>query len=904
MSWHAYTCEDIDLAWIDGIPSCLRCNSSASHLIAETIEAPPPPAPPPAVKRSQLKCAWPPCVPYTTSRFGENQNDLTAPSADDVGGSTDEDEEPCSDEGTLRDIESRVSAEFGYDIAPSDVFSKAPQMTWDGTAPCSALGKEQMTKAQYSSPAGLSQRSIYADLSGTDGFRLLALHGANDFKDPILCSFEPGQLDDPALLVYEAVSYTWADLEGDKRLCHPIFIGSRLDVVLVTKNCMSALRRYRNRHRRLLWVDAICINQNNPTERQLQVSLMGKIYSRASRVLVYLGEASESAAKAMAIIACQQSDIEGGKKRLQELSERAYFHRTWIIQEVALALKAIVTCGGATVHWADLCSAFRSYGIELNWITHFSIPAHHRRKSPDLFELLRDTRNSLCSDPRDKVFGVIGLVEDDEARLLPVDYALSFQQLYTGLAAYWIHKFHDLRFLSIVNTRRNAVLGLPSWVTDWSCIAIHAPTSGPLEMSINLVGPYFSWRLNPLEIQCLGIEDRNVKSEPMISDSGTLILHGLVLFRYSQGCLSIPTGQKDVAVGNVHIKDPGGWLNEVNQLEILVIPAWNWKVLLLERLIPSAFVFSLRTPLCSISLETFTENPIYASRIMFDIHAFMAHLIHYWMTEIAVCKLFVVANTKANTKETFESLPDETSEFLQWKPHRLILEKIQIALQQESKRMGKVSFDRSLFGTMKQMRTHMLKSVNPEDLRMFLMRYPILDSKFNPTSYFDSTRVPYVDIDRVLDARMQSIQDNNPQELMTSWSQSFSEWEKLLLQYGSFLDAFNYLHGGAFDPMFRIDQVVPAEDSALLMSTLDIRTDSLKAFEDKIHTASVVYGAYKLIEKTSIDESLSWEWNRERFWICMLSFQLILQLRGLLQNWHIHWHIQESAENLQQIAIV
>lgn len=905
MSWHARTCEDIDLAWIDGIPSCLRCNSSASHLIAETIEAPPPPAPPPAVKRSQLKCTWPPCVSYTGSRFGENQNDLTALSADVFASWTDEAEERRSDGGTLRDTESGVSAKFGYDVAPSDFFSKAAQMAGENTAPRSALGKKQMAKSQRSSLAGLSQRSIYADLSGTDGFRLLALHGANDFNDPILCSFEPRQLDDPLLSLYEAVSYTWADLEGDKRLCHPIFVGPQLDAVLVTKNCMSALRRYRNRHKRLLWIDAICINQNNPAERQFQVSLMGKIYSRASRVLIYLGEASESTEKAMAIIARQQSDTEEGKDCLRELSERAYFHRTWIIQEIALASKAIATCGGATVHWADLCSAFRSYSIELNWITHFSVPARHRHKFPNLFELLRDTRNSSCSDPRDKVFGVIGLVEDDEAKLLPVDYALSFQQLCTGLAAYWVHKSHDYRFLSVVNTRRNAVLGLPSWVPDWSCIPIRALNSGPLEISINMIDPFYSWYLKSLDIQSLNgwkCKDQNTKRDPIISDSGILILRAGFLFRYWQGCLSIPMGQKDVAVGNVNIKDPGSWLNEAKQLEIWVVPAWNWKVLLLERLIPDTFVFSLRTACCSLSLETFTEEPTDLHRMMCNIRAATSNLIYDWMIEIAVRKLFLVANMK----ETSGSLPDDALEFLQYKPNRRTLENIQIAIQKGSKSIDEGSFDKTFFGTMKQMRAHMLKSVNPEDLNMFLKTYQPMRKENGSISLFEK-RFPLVDTNSVLNARVPSLQDN-PQELMTSWTRSFTEWEKSLLQYGPFLDAFKYLHERGVDPMLIADRMGPAViksyPAALLKSTLNIRTDQPNVFEYKIHTASVVYGAYRLIETTSIDESLPWEWNRERFWICMLSFQLILRLRGLLQNWQIHSHVWNCAENVQQIVIV
>jgi len=62
---------------------------------------------------------------------------------------------------------------------------------------------------------------------------------------------------------------------------------------MVTANCEAALRRLRNANsKRILWVDAICINQDDPTERSQQVTLMRDIYRNASNILAWLGKTS------------------------------------------------------------------------------------------------------------------------------------------------------------------------------------------------------------------------------------------------------------------------------------------------------------------------------------------------------------------------------------------------------------------------------------------------------------------------------------------------------------------------------------------------------------------------------------------------------------------------------------
>ncbi|KAH8745248.1 heterokaryon incompatibility, partial [Hyaloscypha finlandica] len=86
---------------------------------------------------------------------------------------------------------------------------------------------------------------------------------------------------------YAALSYTWGHLF---RPCNIIVDGRNM---IVTKNANLALRDLCNQDQdQLLWIDAICINQNNNEEREQQVQKMGSIYSNTKRVIIWLGEAT------------------------------------------------------------------------------------------------------------------------------------------------------------------------------------------------------------------------------------------------------------------------------------------------------------------------------------------------------------------------------------------------------------------------------------------------------------------------------------------------------------------------------------------------------------------------------------------------------------------------------------
>ncbi|KAK4552184.1 hypothetical protein LTR86_010538 [Recurvomyces mirabilis] len=129
------------------------------------------------------------------------------------------------------------------------------------------------------------------DLAETE-IRLLLIEATADETAPICCRLIKTDIHKPR--PYEAVSYTWSDREDGKVLFdHGIVCDGR--EIRVTKSAHDALTAFRLPNRdRALWIDAICINQQDDVERTQQVSIMAHIYSAAAGVLIWLGPDSEA----------------------------------------------------------------------------------------------------------------------------------------------------------------------------------------------------------------------------------------------------------------------------------------------------------------------------------------------------------------------------------------------------------------------------------------------------------------------------------------------------------------------------------------------------------------------------------------------------------------------------------
>ena len=95
---------------------------------------------------------------------------------------------------------------------------------------------------------------------------------------------------------YEALSYTWG-FDKDNPSCEMLCSGITIPI---TKNCYDALHNLTKILKlQTIWIDAICINQNDNSEKSHQISLMRDIYGKAKRVLIWLGDKTDGSDEAI-----------------------------------------------------------------------------------------------------------------------------------------------------------------------------------------------------------------------------------------------------------------------------------------------------------------------------------------------------------------------------------------------------------------------------------------------------------------------------------------------------------------------------------------------------------------------------------------------------------------------------
>ncbi len=234
---------------------------------------------------------------------------------------------------------------------------------------------------------------IYQPLTGDHDMRVLKLH-AGEPDDELACSLHICSVEfkypmDPKVQMtpqtlhafsctssmpvwYTALSYVW----GDPTLVQTMTCNGK--PFTITKTLELALRHLRRSDVSIvLWVDQICINQDDLQERSQQVVLMGTIYQRAWSTLVWLGEEADNSNDALdTLLATKDAlqcyldgrtpDVKDFERlflpafdspkwlELGKLMSRPWFQRIWIIQEVVLSHQVIVMCGTRCISWADL----------------------------------------------------------------------------------------------------------------------------------------------------------------------------------------------------------------------------------------------------------------------------------------------------------------------------------------------------------------------------------------------------------------------------------------------------------------------------------------------------------------------------------------------------------------------
>jgi hypothetical protein len=314
---------------------------------------------------------------------------------------------------------------------------------------------------------------------------------------------------------YLAISYTW----GDPRIVARIPCGDR-GVIGVTQSVLTILETLVSSGRPLyLWIDALCINQEDNEEKGQQVRFMDQVYAHAHQVVVCLGKPDSDSDEAMdSIYPLQRAYSASGTGTVfksQELVSyfeplgrflrRPWFSRIWVIQEVALASDVVLVCGSRVVQFHDfinVLSGIAMWGHEVLirgldtkglWVGPFLRAPEGYVNGVRICEILRKFREVKkmpfpealmavshfnSTDPRDKIYGLLGFADvplDNSDMTFQPNYEVTntAESLYISSAPYlleWDPPMFILQLAGVGFPRPQHLKNLPSWVPDWSSV--------------------------------------------------------------------------------------------------------------------------------------------------------------------------------------------------------------------------------------------------------------------------------------------------------------------------------------------------------------------------------------------------------------------------------------------------
>lgn len=248
-------------------------------------------------------------------------------------------------------------------------------------------------------------------------------------------------------LAYAALSYRW----GPPDRLRPILIdGEEVHIRGSLHAFLTALCERELTY--LVWLDSLCINQQDSNERNWQVRMMGGIYTNALHVHVWLGEATPDSDYFLSYLQHRNDPSLASspylvehrikaQNALPDVVQRPYWNRLWIIQEISLATEVFVWCGERRLVWTDFLDGIESLKTPehdrilqaINEISTSRVAApmgsirfsqlsmnstspgtDSRRGSISLklVDLVKQFKDHKCEDDRDRIYGLVSIAAD------------------------------------------------------------------------------------------------------------------------------------------------------------------------------------------------------------------------------------------------------------------------------------------------------------------------------------------------------------------------------------------------------------------------------------------------------------------------------------------------------------
>jgi len=351
----------------------------------------------------------------------------------------------------------------------------------------------------------------YTALKEASSIRLLRIPKHDSTAEPRYRLFpirRPGKAD------YEAISYTWGwppDLGSEIALNDGSFRVSAKVKDMLKGLALPSKARF-------VWIDSICINQADTDEKSTQIRMMRDIYREAAQVTAWLGPDPDAVGirdfvlelchfwhglgmrgdLGMAIMARYGAEAQVSRfVALKRLLRNPWFRRVWVVQEVVVARRLNILFGGTTIPWvaltylgtmaksSDFMQILQSAGTKGPDITECDTDLlfnpslvggvrllYEQGITWDLGLALDSYRSFEATDPRDMIFGILGITAQADDPVLAPAYHKSVDQVYTEVAAYiYTRPAHTKPFILLpcagIGVPRR-IASLASWVPDWT----------------------------------------------------------------------------------------------------------------------------------------------------------------------------------------------------------------------------------------------------------------------------------------------------------------------------------------------------------------------------------------------------------------------------------------------------
>ena len=303
---------------------------------------------------------------------------------------------------------------------------------------------------------------------------------------------------------YAALSYAWG--VPPERVYDAYVVdaagGHVLGILKITRSLDAALRSLRSTEvSRTLWIDAISIDQENIEERGAQVLRMGTIYTEASMVIVWLGPATQSSDVGFAALKWLGTQVELADngwwyqspnarnisldldqplpftpvqwEAIKDVLKLSWFSRLWVIQEVSLASpQSYLQCGQDQISYHDLRRALAALveraGVpnEISYVLNDKNDTLYGPGCRTVCNVLSTSRQHACSDPRDKIYGMLGFLGPKLRDAIGPSYSRDFKEVYQNFFRTYCRSTKRLDLLSQCWFVEETNV-MPTWVPDW-----------------------------------------------------------------------------------------------------------------------------------------------------------------------------------------------------------------------------------------------------------------------------------------------------------------------------------------------------------------------------------------------------------------------------------------------------